>query len=270
VAGAVALLRTSFSPKSCPSEAIRYALGINAKVPGAPLTGINGNNMREFNPSNILNGEFNEKFDERSVKGKCNDRYGNGLIQIRDSLEWLWFYDCFSPILYAIQDIESKAVTLSRTVESRTVEIDGIFDSIQKERNKHDKIGNEDANNDSGEDFLDLNMWPSWVSYETPSSYEVMPSSRNDSSPNDQDTSPSSGEFDYSSDSIEEDERPGASSNNNNEVSVPMDALKILSGSGSSGGGSGKDANPGEKAYLLRQILPWTRYDQNRDKCFSG
>ena len=100
-----------------------------------------------------------------------------------------------------------------------------------------------------------------------------MPSSHNDSSPNDQDTSPSSGEFDYSSDSIDEDERPGASSKKNNEVSVPIDALKILSGSGGSGSGSdssGKDANPGEKAYLLRQILPWTRYDQNRVECFSG
>ncbi|MGK3734248.1 MAG: hypothetical protein ACI8RD_010958 [Bacillariaceae sp.] len=128
VAGAAAILRTHYDPKICPSVALRYALAINAVVPGAPTTtGINGNDMKSLDQfpgmtrrdDNLDSFAFfaSAGYGDNYVQGKCNNQYGNGIIKTRDALNWLRHYDCFSPVLSIIQDTKNKGVAPS----SRTV-----------------------------------------------------------------------------------------------------------------------------------------------------
>lgn len=123
VTGAAAILRTYYEPGLCPSEALRYALAINAVVPGAPITGIHGDNMKPLNPylniameDDAIDQFFGSGNSDRDIEGKCSERYGNGLIKTRDTLEWLSFYDCFSTVLFAVQD--AGEVIASQTEES--------------------------------------------------------------------------------------------------------------------------------------------------------
>lgn len=156
VAGAAAILRTHYDPKICPSVALRYALTNNAVVPGAPTTtGINGNDMtrRDDNLDSFAFfacAGYSDNYDQ----GKCNNRYGNGIVKTRDALNWLRHYDCFSPVLSIIQDIKNKGVASS----SRTVSIESMFASAsvrsnegrpwlsvnQDEENEDDESGDRD------------------------------------------------------------------------------------------------------------------------------
>jgi hypothetical protein len=151
VAGAAAILRTHYDPKICPSVALRYALAINAVVPGASTTtGINGNDMKNLDqfPGMTTRDDNLDSFAffasagyiDNYVQGKCNHRYGNGIVKTRDALNWLRHYDCFSPVLSIIQDIKNKGVASS----SRTVPIEDIFDSASVGSNEDQDEGNED------------------------------------------------------------------------------------------------------------------------------
>lgn len=143
VAGASAILRTHYDPKICPSVALRYALAINAVVPGAPITGIHGNNMKPLDKFPGMTSRYesldsfaNGVHGDQYVEGKCNNQYGNGLVKTRDALDWLRYYDCFRPILSIIQDIKDKTVAASRTVP-----IESVFASVGS---SEEDEGNED------------------------------------------------------------------------------------------------------------------------------
>ena len=165
VAGAAAILRTHYDPKICPSVALRYALAINAVVPGAPTTtGINGNDMKNLDQfpgmtrrdDNLDSFAFfaSAGYSDNYDQGKCNNRYGNGIVKTRDALNWLRHYDCFSPVLSIIHDIKNKGVASS----SRTVSIESMFASAsvgsnedrpwlsvnQDEGNEDDESGDRD------------------------------------------------------------------------------------------------------------------------------
>jgi hypothetical protein len=133
VAGAAAILRTHYDPKICPSVALRYALAINAVVPGSPTTtGINGNDMKNLDQfpgltrkdDNLDSFAFfaSAGYSDNYDQGKCNNRYGNGIVKTQDALNWLRHYDCFSPVLSIIQHIKNKGVASS----SRAVPIESI------------------------------------------------------------------------------------------------------------------------------------------------
>lgn len=161
VAGAAALLRTHYAPDSCPSEALRYAMAINANVPGAPITGINGNNMNPLNP--FLNRDMSKddirRFDsDRYVRGKCNDQYGNGMIKIRDALEWLEFYDCFSSVFFALEYADQEMTAAKNEAPTDcvlyTVDLnDGgadvpCYDPNNNEEGNDDRLQKDDTDDD--------------------------------------------------------------------------------------------------------------------------
>jgi len=265
VAGASAILRTHYDPKICPSVALRYALAINAVVPGAPITGINGNNMKPLDQFPGITSRY-ESFDsiassvhgDQYVEGKCNNQYGNGLVKTRDTLDWLRYYDCFRPILSMIQDIKDKNIA-----SSRTIPIESVFASVgsseEDERNEDQSWfpinqGAKNVDDERGdEDFVYESASLTWApinqrflddDFKRPVNQIIYKDTIDGKAPINQ-------RF------LDDDfERPV------NQI-IYKDTIN---GSGS----ESRDDNVSELVYVasLQKMLPW--YDRNGGACYSG